>query len=66
MNTQEISERTSFDHGTEFENAQDVRDYFTVENMNDMFGSDGHTCHDQPELDEMAQEVIDEKAHCTF
>ena len=67
---QEISEMTGFDHGIEFGSKEMVIGYFKLQNMREMFygyGDDEQTDVElQAELDEMAQEVIENKYHCTF
>ena len=61
FNRNEISDGTGFDHGIKFTNEQEVRDYFTVENMKDMFSGD--SAYTQDKLDEMAELVIDNRWH---
>src|SRR5690606_12304030 len=56
----EIHEATNFDAGDLFQSEAQVRAYFTVENMRDMFGECPYT---QEELDEMAEEVIRRRWH---
>jgi len=67
---QEISDATSFDAGSRFETVQEVRSYFTVENMSAMFGADAAEQYplyaDQDELTSMANDVIANKWHCDF
>lgn len=65
---QEISDATGFDSGDEFKSDQHVREYFTVENMVNMFGVHD-TYRDLPcdwhqdELDKMANDVIQNGWH---
>ena len=56
----DIHEATNFDAGDLFQSEAQVRAYFTVENMRDMFGECPYT---QEELDEMAEEVIRRRWH---
>lgn len=51
----EIHYATGFDNGDLFQSEAQVRAYFTVGNMRDMFGECPYT---QDELDEMAEAVI--------
>jgi hypothetical protein len=63
----DISEATGFDQGEEFSNEQEVRDYFTVQAMSEMFGTDTETVPlSQDELDEMAAAVLLHHWHCRF
>ena len=63
----EITEKTGFDNGECFVDTSEVREYFTVENMKQIYG--GNLSHDFPELcdqsilDEMAETVISNKWH---
>lgn len=57
---QQIHEATGFDNGDLFQSEAQVRAYFTVENIEVMFGSCPYT---QAELDEMAEEVIRHRWH---
>src|SRR5690606_34162726 len=56
----EIHYATGFDNGDLFQSEAQVRAYFTVENMRDMFGECSYT---QEELDEMAEAVISHRWH---
>lgn len=60
-----INEQTAFAMGAEFENEQQVRDYFTVENMHAMFGGIGDSAAlwSQDDLDAMADAVIANRWH---
>ena len=60
-----INEQTAFAMGAEFENEQQVREYFTVDNMLAMFGSvgDDAAIWSQDELDAMADAVIANRWH---
>ena len=60
----EINDSTGFANGDEFESAQEVEEYFTVENMRDMFS--GYCNLSQSELNRYARVVIEEKWHCKF
>ncbi|MGW8324124.1 MAG: hypothetical protein ACWGNI_00380 [Desulfobacterales bacterium] len=67
MTRTEISEKTGFDSGEMFSNDAEVRDYFTIKSMKQMFG-DNLEAHfpelaDQDILDEMADTVIDNGWH---
>ncbi len=74
MTTQrEISEYTGFDQGEKFTSEQQVREYFTAENLAAMGlgGSDEGSERDnhaltQDELDRMAEYVIANRIHCAF
>lgn len=59
---QQISEATGFDQGDQFASAQQVRDYFAVENMRHM-GFDEDAISNQDLLDEMADAVIAHRWH---
>lgn len=65
-----ISDRTAFDAGERFASPHEVRQYFTVQNMIDMFGREEaarfEELTDQSELDWMAEEVIQNKWHCNW
>jgi len=56
----DIHEATNFDAGDLFRSEAEVREYFTVENIQAMFGSCPYT---QAELDKMAAEVIAHRWH---
>lgn len=64
MDFQEINDKTGFANGDEFETEKQAREYFTVENMHVMFGSDYEI--EQELLNEMAERVIDNQWHCDF
>jgi len=51
----QIRDATEFDSGDLFTSEEQVREYFTIENLRSMFGECSLT---QDELDEMAEEVI--------
>ena len=55
-----ISEATGFDRGDLFRSVEQVRDYFSVENMRNMFGECPYT---QDELHAMAEAVIANRWH---
>ena len=56
----QIHEATNFDAGDLFRSEQEVRQYFTVQNIADMFGECPYS---QEQLDEMAEEVIRHRWH---
>ena len=56
----DIHEATNFDAGDLFRSEAEVREYFTVENIQAMFGSCPYT---QEQLDEMAAAVIAHRWH---
>jgi len=66
---QEISDATGFDHGEPFESADELRDYFTVKNMTEMYGGNLATDHpelcDQNILDDMCEIVLYNQWHYT-
>lgn len=59
---QEISDVTGFDRGDVFESEEQLREYFTVANMRDMFGPDDEL-PTQEELDEMCETVLEHRWH---
>lgn len=59
----EINDCTGFANGDEFTTEAQVREYFTVANMLDMFSECPQT---QAELDEMADAVVANGWHCAF
>ena len=60
----EIDDRTAFAQGDEFANEAEVRDYFTVEAMVEMFGRDpDYAPPSQGELDAWADAVIANRWH---
>jgi hypothetical protein len=67
MDRKEISEKTGFDSGDRFLNENEVRDYFTVTSMEQMFGDDLEASFpelaDQDILNEMAETVINNRWH---
>lgn len=56
----DISEATGFDRGDLFTSEEQVREYFSIPNIEAMFGECPYT---QAELDEMAEEVIRHRWH---
>lgn len=54
----DVSAATGFDSGEQFDSSDQVRAYFTVANMMDMFGPEDGSAARQAELDEMAEAVI--------
>lgn len=69
---QQISDLTGFDTGDEFTSERQVRRYFTLENMRQMFtgfGQEGDNLAldlDEDTLDSMADDVIENRWHCAF
>ncbi len=73
-----ISRETAFDHGELFESQEQVREYFTAENIAAMFGSDvdmpddatldawADIMPDDATLDAWADIVITHRWHCDF
>lgn len=59
-----INEQTGFANGAKFEAEQEVLDYFTVAAQRQMFGEDATLT--QPELNEMAQAVLETRQWCNF
>lgn len=59
----EINDSTGFAFGERFESEDEVRDYFTVANMEAMFGCVECTTEG---LNAMADEVIRRRWHCNF
>lgn len=51
-------------NGEKFNSETEIRDYFTIANMKAMFS--GECAWTQQELNEMAEEVIENKWHCNF
>lgn len=77
MTREKASQLTGFDFGEQFSSPQEVREYFTVSNIREMFGGpvctspppetdadDGCIYTTQRELDEMAEAVIENGWHC--
>lgn len=62
MNFDQINDATGFANGETFASEQDVRDYFTVENITEMFGQSP----EQSVLAKMANIVIANEWHCEF
>ena len=60
LTRQYISEATAFDAGEEFTDADDVRAYFTRENLMRMFDECPYS---DAELEDMASVVIDNRWH---
>lgn len=60
-----ISRVTAFDHGELFASEEQVREYFTAENIAAMFGSDVDM-PDDATLDAWADIVITHRWHCDF
>ncbi|MHA1499912.1 MAG: hypothetical protein ACTSRT_20475 [Promethearchaeota archaeon] len=56
-----INEKTGFADGEQFQSRKEVKGYFTVKNMNYLYGA-GHELT-QEHLDEMAELVIQKKWH---
>jgi hypothetical protein len=60
----EINDSTGFANGEKFTTQAQVRSYFTMSNMHEMFGP--HCEVDESTLTDMADAVICEKWHCEF
>lgn len=60
-----ISGATGFDFGEGFESETQVRDYFTLVNMRDMFGADAAEMTTD-DLAAMADAVIENRWNCDF
>jgi len=63
MSLTEINNKTGFANGLEFESKEDLKQYFTMGNIIDMFGVTDLT---QEELDLMFEIVRKNKWHCNF
>ena len=65
INFDAINDATGFAEGDKFENADQVRDYFTTENMEQIFEpfAHGDKIPTQDELNEMANAVIENGWH---
>lgn len=61
----EINDVTGFANGDQFTSPEQVRGYFTVENMQFM-GLGGEPMVDQDTLDAWAELVIEHRLHCAF
>lgn len=59
-----INDSTGFANGDKFQDEEEVHRYFSVWSMKEMFNNDINLT--QPELDEMAEVVIENKWHCEF
>lgn len=59
----EINDKTGFANGERFNSELDVLDYFSEENMIDMFGENNF---DQTTLYDYATAVIQNRWHCNF
>jgi hypothetical protein len=66
MTIDQINAATGFANGEQFKSAEDVRAYFTQQNMREMFGAEDGSRYSQAELDAMAEQVIREGFHCRF
>lgn len=60
-----ISRVTAFDHGELFASEEQVREYFTAENIAAMFGSNVGV-PDDATLEAWAEIVIENRWHCDF
>lgn len=60
---QDMSDKTGFNFGEKFANADEVRAYFTTESLAGCFGGDPAELPTQEELDEMAADVIENRWH---
>jgi hypothetical protein len=66
MTFTDINDRTGFANGDKFTSDEQVREYFTQQNIRDMIGStydDEGTMPSQDELDQMAETVIENRWH---
>lgn len=59
----EINAMTGFANGSKFTSEQQVKDYFTLENLLETLSE---CSQDQNDLDQMAEAVIANKWHCEF
>lgn len=57
-----ISEQTGFDFGEKWATAEEIRDYFTLDNMCSMFGENCDVSDET--MKEMADAVISNRWHC--
>ena len=64
MNFDTINDETGFANGEQFTSEAQVRSYFTVENMREMFSGD--CAQDTETLNEYAETVIENRWHCAF
>jgi hypothetical protein len=68
MTFQEINDTTGFANGEKFESPDEVRGYFTRQNLRDMVGgfyNDENPIPTQETLDAMAETVIENRWHMT-
>lgn len=64
MNFDYINDCTGFANGDLFSNEEEVREYFTIENLIDMFGDSIDIYeYSQELLDDMVETVIENKWH---
>ena len=63
MTFDQINDATGFANGDKWLTDEQIYDYFTVENIQRMFGDEA--TYTQDELDEMAQRVIENRWHMT-
>jgi len=61
-NENEINDWTAFEEGVLFDGEEEVREYFTVENMQKMFNDPSYQAN-QEDLDIMANAVIRHRWH---
>lgn len=66
MTTDQINAATGFANGEQFQSAEEVRAYFTVDNMREMFGLQDGSRYSQDDLDRMAEQVIESGFHCRY
>lgn len=59
-----INDLTGFANGDKFHSEDEVRDYFTVKTMEEVFGNDCNLTTE--ECNEMAALVLENKWHCEF
>ena len=61
---EEINNTTGFANGDLFDSEEEVKDYFTIKNMQEMFPSDFYISED--DLDDMLADVLANHWHCRF
>jgi hypothetical protein len=55
---------TGYANGDQFTSAEQVREYFTVENLSAIYSGGGAGQWDQRTLDQYADRVIENRRHC--
>lgn len=58
-----VSQATGFDSGDQFESEEQVRDYFSVQSLTELFGE---CIYSPEELAAMVEAVLDGRWHCAF